>query len=69
MEMAKTVKKYGKIYRKILLIGNYSDLDAKQESYEKRLIEMYTSKNMQNITYIQQQIRSISMRLLPCVWN
>ena len=44
MEMAKTVKKYGKIYRKILLIGNYSDLDAKQESYEKRLIEMYTSK-------------------------
>lgn len=44
MEMAKTVKKYGKIYRKILLIGNCSDLDAKQESYEKRLIEMYTSK-------------------------
>jgi hypothetical protein len=69
MEMAKTVKKYGTIYRKILLIGNYSDLDAKQKAYEKRLIEMYTSKNMQNITYIQQQIWSISMQSLPCVSN
>ena len=44
MEMAKTVKKYGKIYRKILVIGNYSDLDTEQEAYEKRLTEMYASE-------------------------
>ena len=44
MEMAKTVKKYGKIYRKILAAGNYSDLDTEQEAYEKRLTEMYASE-------------------------
>lgn len=44
MEMAKTVIKYGKIYRKILVIENYSDLDVKQETYEKRLTEMYNSE-------------------------
>ena len=44
MEMAKTVIKYGKIYRKILVIENYSDLDMKQEAYEKRLTEMYNSE-------------------------
>ena len=44
MEIAKTVIKYGKIYRKILVIGNYTDLDAKQEAYEKRLTEMYNSE-------------------------
>ena len=44
MEMAKTVKKYGKIYRKILVIGNCSDPDAEQEAYEKRLTEMYASE-------------------------
>ncbi len=44
MEMAKTVKKYGKIYRKILVIGNYSDPDTEQEAYEKRLTEMYASE-------------------------
>ena len=37
MDIAKTVKKYGKIYRRILVIGNYSDPDVKQEAYEKRL--------------------------------
>ena len=40
MDMAKTVKKYGKIYRRILVIGNY----VKQEAYEKRLTEMYASE-------------------------
>ena len=25
MDIAKTVKKYGKIYRRILVIGNYSE--------------------------------------------
>ncbi len=44
MEMAKTIRKYGKIYRKILVIGNYSDLDTEQEAYEKRLAEMYASE-------------------------
>ena len=44
METAKTVKKYGKIYRKILFIGNYSDPDTEQEAYEKRLTEMYASE-------------------------
>ena len=44
MEMNKTVKKYGKIYRKILAIGNYPDPDVKQEAYEKRLAEMYASQ-------------------------
>ena len=44
MDIAKTVKKYGKIYRRILVIGNYSDPDVKQEAYEKRLTEMYSSE-------------------------
>ena len=44
MEISKTVKKYGKIFRKILVIGNYPDQDAKQEAYEKRLAEMYASE-------------------------
>ena len=44
MEMAKTVKKYGNIYRKILVKGNFSNPDRKQEVYENRLTEMYASK-------------------------
>ena len=43
MEMAKTVKRYGSIYRKILVKGNYSEPDVKQEAYEKRIAEMYAS--------------------------
>ena len=35
--------KYGKIYRKILVIGNHPDSDEKQEAYEKRLAEMNAS--------------------------
>ena len=49
MDIAKTVKKYGKIYRRILVIGNYSDPDVKQEAYEKRLTEMYSSEKEHNI--------------------
>ena len=44
MEMAKTVKKYGNIYGKILVKGNSPNPDRKQEVYEKRLTEMYASK-------------------------
>ena len=44
MEMAKTVKKYGNIYGKILVKGNFPNPDRKQEGYEKRLTEMYASK-------------------------
>jgi len=44
MEMAKTVKKYGNIYGKILVKGNFPNPDRKQEAYEKRLTEMYASK-------------------------
>ena len=43
MEISKTVIKYGKIYRRILAIGNFPDLDVKQLAYEKRLAEMYAS--------------------------
>ena len=43
MEISKTVIKYGKIFRKILVIGNFPDSDVKQETYEKRLAEMYAS--------------------------
>ena len=43
MEISKTVIKYGKIFRKILVIGNFPDSDVKQEAYEKRLAEMYAS--------------------------
>ena len=43
MEMLKTVKKYGNIYRKILIKGNCPDPDRKQDAYEKRLTEMYAS--------------------------
>ncbi len=43
MEISKAVMKYGKIYRKILVIGNHPDSDEKQEAYEKRLAEMYAS--------------------------
>jgi hypothetical protein len=44
MDIAKTVKKYGKIYRRILVIGNYSNPEVRQEAYEKRLTEMYASE-------------------------
>ncbi len=44
METAKTVKKYGSIYRKILTAGNYPDPDGKQNAYEKRLTGMYNSE-------------------------
>ena len=44
MDIAKTVKKYGKIYRRILVIGNYPDPDVKQKAYEKRLTELYASE-------------------------
>lgn len=44
MEISKTVKKYGNIYRKILVMKNYPDPDSKQEAYEKRLTEMYASE-------------------------
>ena len=44
MDIAKTVKKYGKIYRRILVIGNYPDPYVKQEAYEQRLTEMYASE-------------------------
>ena len=44
MDITKTVKKYGKIYRKILDMGKYTDPDAKQNDYEKRLAEMYASE-------------------------
>ena len=44
MKMETTVKKYGKIFRKTLLTGNLPDPDGKQEAFEKRLIEMYTSE-------------------------
>ena len=44
MYIAKTVKKYGKIYRRILIIGNYSNPEVRQEAYEKRLTEMYASE-------------------------
>lgn len=44
MEMAKTVKKYGNIYGKILVKGNFPNPDRKQEAYEKRLTEMYASR-------------------------
>ena len=44
METSKTVIKYGKIFRKILVIGNFPDSDVKQKAYEKRLTEMYASQ-------------------------
>ena len=44
MEISKTVIKYGKIFRKILVIGNFPDSDVKQKAYEKRLTEMYASQ-------------------------
>ena len=44
MKTETTVKKYGKIFKKILLTGNFPDPDRKQEAFEKRLTEMYTSK-------------------------
>jgi hypothetical protein len=44
MDIAKTVKKYGKMYRKILVIGKYPDAEVKQEVYEKRLGKMYASE-------------------------
>lgn len=43
MEISKTVIKYGKIFRKILVIGNFPDSGVKQKAYEKRLTEMYAS--------------------------
>ena len=45
MDMSRSVKKYGKIYRKILSKGKYPDPDRKQAAYEKRLADMYASEN------------------------
>ena len=44
MDIAKTVKQYGKIYSKILHIGKYPDNEVKRQAYEKRLAEMYASE-------------------------
>lgn len=44
MKTSKTVIKYGNIYRKILVTGNYPDLEMKKQAYEKRLAEMYASE-------------------------
>ena len=43
MDIAKTVKKYGKTYRRILITGNCPDPIVKLKAYEKRLAEMYDS--------------------------
>ena len=42
--VTKTVKKYGKTYRKILITGNYPDPDLKLKDYEDRLTAMYASE-------------------------
>jgi len=68
MEMAKTVKKYGKIYRKILVIGNYSYLDTEQEAYEERLTEMYASEkyaehNIYPTTNTVGQTRNVATKI------
>ena len=44
MDTAKAVKKYGKVFRKILVMGSYPDPDVKQDSYETRLTKMYASE-------------------------
>lgn len=69
MYIAKTVKKYGKTYRKILVIGSCPDPDVKQEAYEKRLTEMYASEKYAEHNKFPRPILSIFMRSLPCVWN
>ena len=69
MDIAKTVKKHGKTYRRILVIGSYPDPDLKQEAYEKRLTEMYASENIPSIIFILRLIPSIFMQLLQCAWN
>lgn len=45
MGIEKTIKNYAKIYRKALIEGKISGIDAEVVAYEKRLREMYTSDN------------------------
>ena len=44
MDIAKTVIKYGRVYRKILDMGSYPDPDVKRKAYETRLSGMYASE-------------------------
>ena len=41
--MEKTIRKYGKVYRKALLFRHCRDIEAKAVAYEARLWEMYAS--------------------------
>lgn len=43
--MKKLVKKYAKIYRNALKENNFSDINTRVESYEKKLQEMYFSQD------------------------
>ena len=41
--MEKTIRKYGKVYRKALVFRRFRDIEAKTTAYEIRLREMYAS--------------------------
>ncbi len=43
--MEKTIRSYGKIYRKALSESGIEDIDKKVSSYERRLEEMYASED------------------------
>ena len=43
LNIEKTIKRYAKIYRKVLVEGGIKEIDDEITSYEKRLREMYNS--------------------------
>lgn len=45
MDINKTIKNYTKIYRKVLMKMEISEIDLEISAYEKRLKEMYASDN------------------------
>ena len=47
LNIEKTIKRYAKIYRKVLVEGGIKNIDDEITSYEKRLREMYNSDAFQ----------------------
>ena len=47
LNIEKTIKRYAKIYRKVLVEGGIKEIDDEITSYEKRLREMYNSDAFQ----------------------
>lgn len=48
MDISKTIKRYAKIYRKVLQSVRSADIEKETDAYQKRLREMYLSEEFKN---------------------